>query len=237
MLFNVPMADVLVVEDNLEIALIVSSILKGICSVHTATTVAEAKSLVSKSRFDLILMDLNLPDGSGLNLISNLNQITVGKEIPFLFVSGDQSTESQLAVLSQGAIDYITKPFNPLILKAKVLNCLRRLNKELDEELILGQLIINRKELRAYKANDKDEKNILDLTALEFRLLTVFSDHFNQALTRSVLIDLVWGENTNVIDRVVDQHIFSLRKKIADSQVQIKSLYGFGYRMESSSES
>lgn len=226
------MAEILVVEDNIEMALLVSSILRGVCHVQTATTAAEAQSLFSKDHFDLVLMDLNLPDGNGLSLISNLNRMNVGKDVPFLFLSGDQSAESQLAVLSQGAIDYITKPFHPLILKAKVLNCLKRIDKEVDEEITLGSLLINRKELRAYISKSAEERNVLDLTALEFRLLSVFTEHFNQALTRSVLIDLVWGHNTHVIDRVVDQHIFSLRKKISNSKVQIKSLYGFGYRME-----
>jgi len=226
------MANVLIVEDSLEIVIIVSSILKGVCRVRAAASAAEAKLHFSQEHFDLVLMDLNLPDESGLSLISDFSRMWLGKEVPCLFVSADQSTESQLAVLSQGALDYIVKPFNPLILKAKVMNCLKRINKEFDGEINLGNLIINRKELRAYISNEKEHKEILDLTSLEFRLLTVFSDHFNQALTRSVLIDLVWGDHTHVIDRVVDQHIFSLRKKISNSKLHIKSLYGFGYRME-----
>lgn len=263
------MDEILVVEDNLEIALMLSSILRGACRVQTATSIAEAKDLFSKSHFDLVILDLNLPDGSGLNLASVLSQINPstpmnpmgslnsinstksitthrltfdtintnrfaipGRDVPFLFLSGDQSTESQLAGLSLGAVDYITKPFNPLILKAKVLNCLKRSHREGQEELYLGDLILNKKELRVYSHKNKDDRHSLDLTALEFRLFTAFYDHFNQALTRSVLIDLVWGENTHVIDRVVDQHIFGLRKKLKNSNVQIKSVYGHGYRLE-----
>jgi len=271
MITGLYMDEILVVEDNLEVALILSSILRGSCRVQTATSIAEGKDLFSKSHFDLVLLDLNLPDGSGLNLASILSQInpsppmdtahslsatgipnsittqrvtfdtinpnrvslpSPGRDVPFLFLSGDQSTESQLAGLSLGAIDYITKPFNPLILKAKVLNCLKRSHREGQEELYLGDLILNKKELRVYSHKNKDDRHSLDLTALEFRLFTAFYDHFNQALTRSVLIDLVWGENTHVIDRVVDQHIFGLRKKLKDSNVQIKSVYGHGYRLE-----
>jgi two-component system response regulator ResD len=226
------MADVLVVEDNSETILTVSAILKGICHVFPASSLAEAKKLFGTKKFDLVMIDLNLPDGSGFNLISNMGQLTQGKTIPFLLLSGDISTESQIAGFSMGAEDYITKPFNPFILRARVLNCLRRLQNSTEDEIILGKIIICRKEFRAYRKEITGSRMPIDLTTLEFRLLSVFADHLGDALNRQNLIDLVWGVTTNVVDRVVDQHVFSLRKKLNDTMVDIRSLYGYGYRME-----
>ena len=227
------MSNVLIVEDNNEIRLAVSSILKGICSVSSASSLAEAKRYFESKSFDLIMIDLNLPDGSGFNLISSLGPLAHRRSIPFLLLSGDFSTESQIAGFSMGAEDYITKPFNPFVLRARVLNCLRRLQtSEINDEVLLGNLLVCRKEFRAFKKATNGDRSIIDLTNLEFRLLLVFIDHRGSALNRQNLIDLVWGNNTNVVDRVVDQHIFSLRKKLKDVSVEFRSLYGFGYRME-----
>lgn len=226
------MADVLIVEDNTEVTFAVNSILKGICQVCSASSLAEAKSYFGVKKFDLIMIDINLPDGSGFNLVSVLNQLSHGKTIPFLLLSGDVSTESQIAGFSMGAEDYITKPFNPFILRARVLNCLRRIQNSSDDEVTLSKIIICRKEFRAYRKEADNKRSIIDLTTLEFRLLSVFIDHLGDALNRQNLIDLAWGNATNVVDRVVDQHIFSLRKKLKDTGVEIRSLYGYGYRME-----
>jgi DNA-binding response OmpR family regulator len=226
------MADVLLVEDSSEVTLAISSILKGICHISCASNLAEAKVASGSKKFDLVLIDLNLPDGSGFNLISALGELNQRKPVPFLFISGDVSTETQIAGFSMGAEDYITKPFNPFILRARVLNCLRRLQHGDSDEITLGNLVICQREFRAFSKLETGNRKGIDLTTLEFRLLSVFGDHVGDALNRQRLIDLAWGTNTNVIDRVVDQHIFSLRKKLKDTGVEIRSLYGYGYRLE-----
>jgi DNA-binding response OmpR family regulator len=225
-------ADVLIVEDNREVVMTITSILKGICNVFSAATLSEAKSYCSNKPFDLIMLDLSLPDGSGFDLIPLLNELTKGKAIPFLLISGDISAETQVTGFSMGAEDYVTKPFNPFILRARVINCLRRVQNSTGDEINLGKIVVSRKEFRAFKKALNGDRLPIDLTTLEFRLLSVFIDHLGNALNRQNLIDLVWGSTTNVVDRVVDQHICSLRKKLKDSGIKIRSLYGYGYRME-----
>lgn len=228
------MADVLLIEDNREVTFAVGSILRDICNIQAANSLAEAKMCLNSKKFDLLLIDLGLPDGSGFNLISTFGRSTPGATTPFLLLSGDTSTESQVAGFSMGAEDYITKPFNPFILKARVLNCLRRLQASTANEVSIGGLTICRSEFRAYQTLPDSQKIPLELTTLEFRLLSVFADHLGEALSRQMLIDLAWGSSTNIIDRNVDQHVFSLRKKIRSTNVKILSIYGHGYRMESS---
>lgn len=226
------MLEILVVEDNREVASLIQSLLKGFCEVKTAESLFDAHRYLSNNSFDLLVVDMNLPDGSGLNLAMQLKESKSDKKTPFLFLSGDNSCESQLAGLNLGAEDYITKPFNSHVLRAKILNCLKRNQKNPVETIALADLVINTRELRVnLKLNDGNLQQ-LDLTALEFRLLMVLMNHQNQALSRTNIIDLVWNESTYITDRVVDQHIFCLRKKIASSKVKIKSIYGFGYRLE-----
>ncbi len=221
------MVDILVVEDSAEVALIIKGLLKGFCDVKTVESIADAQSSILKNAYDLVVIDLNLPDGNGLNLANKLKEST-----PFLFLSGDNTNESQLAALNLGAEDYITKPFNHQILRAKILNCIKRHTNESTDIVYLGKLEFHSKDLRAFVKESDGTLTKLDLTSLEYRLLSVLIKHKNQALTRTNIIDLVWNESIYITDRVVDQHIFCLRKKLAGSQVQIKSIYGHGYRLE-----
>lgn len=221
------MVDILLVEDCVEVGSIIQGLLNGFCGVKTVNSIASAQALLLKNKYDLIIIDLNLSDGSGLNLATKIKDTT-----PFLFLSGDTTNESQLAALQLGAEDYIMKPFNHLILRAKVLNCIKRHQNEIKDLITLGNLELHSKEMKAYIKGPLGNLIALDLTTLEYRLLSVFIQHKNQALTRTNIIDLVWSESTYITDRVVDQHIFFLRQKIAGSLLQIKSIYGHGYRLE-----
>ena len=224
--------EVLLIEDNLAVAHQIKHTLSGVCKVHIVSTIKDAVRAIANRNFHLLLVDITLPDGHGFSLISAHSHLPDYHPIPFVFLTCDTSLESQIAGFSLGAQDYITKPFNPHILKARVSNCLRRYRKNDEGELMIGNVMVSQHEFRAYRLDSAGKRLQLNLTSLEFRLLQTLVKNLGHAFSRENLIGQNWSDDTFVIDRVVDQHIFTLRKKLGMTALKIKTIYGFGYRME-----
>jgi DNA-binding response OmpR family regulator len=187
-----------------------------------AATVAQAEMAVTQTAFDLAILDLQLPDGSGFDVREKLRDTDTS--IIYLTVVDDEG--NTVKALDGGADDYITKPFRLRELLARVKAVLRRRSGGSDI-LTLGLVSVNTVTGQATVNN-----RLLELTALEYRLLLMFASHKGQTLTRAVILDNLWDSAGNFVeDNTLTVYIRRLREKLGDS-AHIETVRGMGYRAE-----
>jgi two-component system phosphate regulon response regulator PhoB len=223
---------VLLVEDSPSDQKIVLAALGKIHTVVVAPSIADAEREIQGASFDLVLLDVDLPDGNGFRFFSWLQSQDALKEIPVVFLTLKSETPDEVMGFSLGAEDYITKPVDPQKLRARLEARLRRIRTQKHQHAVVQNagMRLDFTLQRAYvTATGSDE--LLDLTPLEFKLLAHFMRHEEHVFSRDQLIDALWGANTHVIDRTVDMHISNLRKKIGKSGYGIQSMRGVGYRL------
>lgn len=225
------MADkVLIADDDPAIRKLLEKVLhSNDLETVTASSGAEALSLINSHTFDLILMDVMLGDMEGFEVIKTIR----GKGIttPVMIVSGRNEDYDSLYGLSLGADDYITKPFRPLVLGAKVKALIRR-NKSLFSEradtLTCGPFSYDSSAMRFYKDGEE-----LILSAKEGALLLLFMKHPQQVFTKDMIYEHVWGNTIAIDDNAIMVYINRLRSKIeADRQnpQHVITVRGLGYR-------
>lgn len=174
----------------------------------------------------LVLLDLMLPDGSGFDLIARVR--AEGNRIPIIVVSSRDSERDRVSALESGADDYVTKPFSPREVVARVRAVLRRFGFE-DERARELPLRVDTVSRRAFCHGAE-----LELTRVEFDLLAVLAAAPEKVFGRAELIDLVWGSGFAITDRTIDSHVKSLRRKVTQaggSARSIETVRGVGYRL------
>ena len=219
---------VVVVEDEPAIAESVAySLERDGYSVATAGTVAAARDLVASA--DLIVLDLILPDGDGIELLRELR--STGQHAAVIVLSSRDAETDRIAALEIGADDYVTKPFSPREVVARVRAVLRRTSASAVAESAPTPFPLR---------IDKDSrraaiyKQVVELTRVEFDLLAILLQVPGRVYTRAQLIDLVWGDGFALSDRTVDSHVKLLRRKIAEAGGNpdwIETVRGVGYRL------
>jgi two-component system catabolic regulation response regulator CreB len=221
-------AHILVVEDEPAIAESVAYALRrdGF-SVSLAQTLAEA--VVERDRADLVVLDLMLPDGSGFDFIGTLRAARPGK--PVIVLSSRDGEADRVAALETGADDYVTKPFSPREIVARVRAVLRRTSVQSApvEPPDLPPIVVDRATRRAEVSGSP-----LELTRVEFDLLACMLDGPGRVYTRAELIDRVWGDGFAITDRTIDSHVKALRRKLAEAGGDaniIETVRGVGYRV------
>lgn len=178
---------------------------------------------------DLILLDLMLPEVDGLIVCRLLKNDPRTKNIPIVMVTAKVEERDRVAGLELGADDYITKPFSPREVVLRVSAVLRRLQ--------LGKQAEATKRIETHGLTiDMDkhkvltEKGPIDLTATEFKLITLFAGSPGRVFTRDILMDVIWGQEYYGIDRTVDTHVSRLRRKLGKFGAYIETVHGVGYR-------
>jgi DNA-binding response OmpR family regulator len=197
---------------------------------ETASTAKEARKIIKRFQPDLVIVDINLPDDTGFNIcqdISNTNTLIV-------VLSSMKDNEYILEAFEKGADDYIVKPFDLNILKARIKALFRRQKTisyppENQQPLVLDKLTID-----FYRREVALDNQIVPLTALEFDLLYFLANNANRVWDRSEIISAIWNKQDYVgDDRKVDIHIGRIRKKIGDLDGRlIKTIWGRGYMFE-----
>ncbi len=225
------MARILVVEDTPEIQKIIKYTLGSQHNLTIADTISKAESKLEKDIFDIILLDVVLPDGNGFYFCSKVKNGENNNKTPIIFLSSKSKTDDKVMGLSLGAEDYITKPFEPAELKARVQARLRSVEKKdkPTDYLIKDDLKIHLTHQKVYLTQDKKD-NYVDLTPLEYKLLLYFIKNQDRVFSRDLLIEKVWDNDLTISDRTVDTHVSNLRKKLSSSSFSISSIYGIGYR-------
>jgi two-component system alkaline phosphatase synthesis response regulator PhoP len=221
------MKKVLLVEDDQIIHRIVDGAIRRDFELVSAFSVKEGlEKLVSGHEFAAIIIDRGLPDGDGLSMCTQLREQDHLQNVPVIFLSARDSESDKVSGLFAGADDYMTKPFSPLELKARLHARLRTAPKR----LFVGDVEVDLDGIKAFH-HDTQGKRELILTPIEFKLLAVLSQNMDRVLNRDALLDKVWGAECHISDRVVDTHISHLRKKLKDTQTQLEALRGEGYRL------
>lgn len=223
------MYDILLIEDSKDIYYMVDQSINAIANLTWSKTVEDAQSQVLKKKFDLIIIDIGLPDGNGLQLCSSFQSRFA--RTPIFILTGEHDLAQKVLGFSAGADDYITKPFELLELRARISAKLHK-NDQISESLETlkwKELMINSNRHEVTIFNESESTNA-DLTALEFKILLFFAHRTENVLTRDVILDGIWGENTYVNHRTVDTHMSKLRKKLHSASDTIKSVHGKGYK-------
>ncbi len=224
------MTRILVVEDEPGIAFGLETDLQ--MEGYQVSTVQDGAAAVERARagnFDMILLDVMLPGGvDGFQVCRTLRRS--GVSTPIILVTARTHEAEKVMGLEVGADDYVTKPFSLRELRARIKAVLRRTAGELPETYRLGEVEVDftRGELRR-------NSRAVETTQLEFKLLTVFIRNQGRLLSRDRILDLVWGVGTHVTDRVVDNHVLTLRRKIEPDPQRpryLLSVRGVGYRFE-----
>jgi len=188
----------------------------------------DARRLLTAEAPDLLLLDWMLPGRSGLDLAHQLKQSGKTRGLPIIMVSARGEEEDRIRGLETGADDYVTKPFSPRELVARVNAVLRRAKTEDQAEQIeIGGVIIDHLSRRV----TADGRRI-DIAPTEYRLLYFFMSHADRAFSRSQLLDQVWGDQVYVEERTVDVHVRRLRKALEASGHEglLQTVRGVGYR-------
>ena len=223
------MTRILVVEDehNLAVALEDDLTLEG----YDVEVVADGESASRRARaqpFDLILLDVMLPRQDGFDVCRELRR--AGLRTPVILLTAKTQESDKVLGLELGADDYVTKPFSPRELRARVKALLRRAAGDRPDVYRFGDM-----EADFARCECRLKGKPLDVTPFELKLLAAFVRHRGHALTRAQLLDEVWGADTFVTDRVVDTHIANLRKKIEprpDRPRYLVGVRGVGYRFD-----
>jgi DNA-binding response OmpR family regulator len=223
------MARILVVEDEPPIASALEDDLK--LEGYEVEVVRDGDTASRRAReqsFDLIILDVMLPHKDGFEVCRELRR--AGLRMPVILLTAKTQESDKVLGLELGADDYVTKPFSPRELRARVKAALRRTAGEMPEIYRFGDAEVDftRCELRR-------GGRAVEMTPIEFKLLAAFIRHRGQTLSREKLLDQVWGRETFVTDRVVDTHITNLRKKIETKPSEPRFLVnvrGIGYRFE-----
>ena len=195
-----------------------------------AEDIHNAHRLVVDERPDIVLLDWMLPGGSGLELLKRLRGSEATSELPVIMLTARTTEDNIIRGLDVGADDYITKPFAPRELIARIRALLRR-SQGADQDAILQ---VEKLTLDGESKRVMLDGELLDVGPTEFKLLQFFMSHPERAYTRSQLLDRVWGANVYVEERTVDVHIRRLRKSLQatglDYSPLIQTVRGTGYR-------
>lgn len=214
-------------EDNLNRGISLKLQKEGY-TVFSAATVAEGLSLFQANTIDLVICDIGLPDGSGLDLCASIRQKS---DVLFLFLTALDTEVDMITGYEMGADDYVTKPFSMSVLISKISAMLKRTEKTISNVVQTGELTFYINEKRVTKGND-----IISITPTDWKLLMAFIEQPRHILSRNQLLESLWDVNSDYVDEnAVAVNIRRLREKIEpdpSNPVYIKNVRGLGYVWE-----
>ncbi|MBW4513485.1 MAG: response regulator transcription factor [Scytonematopsis contorta HA4267-MV1] len=232
--------DILIVDDEPEIGQLIQLTLeKEGFSCRVSRDGVNALRLFQEQPPDLIILDLMLPGLDGLEVCARIRQKSGAKDPYIMMLTAKGEEIDRVIGLSTGADDYMTKPFSPRELVARVRALLRRSLRQGGQNSVYRtqHFILDVEQRTASLQIDSMEAKILDLTTLEFNLLSTFISNPGRVWNRTQLIDKLWGDNFFGDERVVDTHVARLRKKVEADPANpnfIKTVVGVGYKFEDS---
>ena len=193
------------------------------CAVTRCAALQEAEALLLEREFDLLILDINLPDGSGLALLKTLRRS--GKRTPVILLTANDLELDEVTGLEAGADDYITKPFSLAVLRARVNAQLRRAVPAADGRVELGGFCFDFSQLEFFR-----EGVSIELSKTEQRLLRLLVENRGRTLPRELLLERVWDGGEFVDENALSVAVRRLRAKLLDAP--IKTVYGVGYAWE-----
>ena len=217
-----------IIEDNIRLGKILRKSFGSRYRVDVYENGQDAVLHATSEVYDIILLDMSLPDMSGLEVCKQLRQN--GITAPIIIITGDDSIKSKVSVLDNGADDYIMKPFSNEELKARIRAVMRRSSRAYSS----GKMIVHDLELDPANRTVKRQGKVISLRRREFDLLEYMMRNKGRTVTRSMIIDHVWTGTNTLWTNAIDVHIKSLRDKIDrpfGTRI-IKTIHGIGYKLE-----
>ncbi|SHH86773.1 response regulator transcription factor [Marivita hallyeonensis] len=215
----------LLVEDNLELA---EAVLNRLAldghAVDHAANLSDAEDCLATANYDLILLDVMLPDGDGRDFLARSR---AHLETPVIVLTARSQVSDRVGALDQGADDYITKPFDFSELEARCRAVLRRRGGEARNEIALGSALFD-----PLAGTLRQGDQTIELRNREIRLLEVFARHRGQILSKSQLMDRLFSYDADVTENAIEVYVGRLRRRIDGAGVRIETVRGLGYRME-----
>ncbi len=220
---------ILLVEDEQPIREMVAFALSNAgYQVHEAADARQAQVCIAERLPELILLDWMLPGTSGIDYARRLKREELTRDLPIIMLTARTEEEDKVQGLESGADDYVTKPFSPRELVARIRAVLRRGGPAGEDEILrAGDLTLD---LASHRVSTGD--TLIDMGPTEYRLLEFFMSHLDRVYSRGQLLDRVWGSNVYVEERTVDVHIRRLRKALEPHgfDTLIQTVRGAGYR-------
>ncbi len=219
---------ILIVEDEPAIVELVSFTLRSAgWETHAVNNTADAWAYISRRMPHLVLLDWMLPDQSGIRLLSRIRADRQFNALPVIMLTAKSMEEDKIAGLDHGADDYITKPFSPRELIARIKTVLRRKAPEHGQGILSAGPIV----LDPISCSVMLNEQKVDIGHAEFKLLKFFMAHPDRVFSRSQLLDKVWGDHVVIEERTVDVHVLRLRKVLKTSETLIKTVRSVGYML------
>jgi DNA-binding response OmpR family regulator len=220
------MNNILLVEDDFDLADSLSYYLKSEnYNLFLSHNIKDALNIIETVKIDAAILDISLPDGSGLDLCKTIRSMS---DLPIIFLTAMDEEGDIIKGFDLGADDYVTKPFKARELLSRIKSLLRRINKKSTEIIRIGNIKIDPNQYKIYK-----EKEELEITSLEFRLLLFLIEHKGQVLSREHILASLWDNfDKYVNDNTLTVYIKRLREKIEDDPLDpkiIKTIRGVGY--------
>jgi DNA-binding response OmpR family regulator len=234
------MQKILCVEDSKEFQVFLKTALREY-DVTFAETITDALQILNSgnSHFDLVLIDISLPDGNGMKILPFIKESPKFRDIPVIVLSGDGDVFTKVTAFGIGADDYVIKPPDMSELRARIAARLRNLKLQQKEKIHIEfeNLRIDLQRMSVELINKNSQMIAINLTPLEFKILCLLVNRPGVVFSREHIIDHIWGSETHITTRTVDAHISHLRSKISKSNVEIETVLSFGYKAVSKTES
>lgn len=219
---------ILIVEDEPSIVELVTFTLKEAgWNTFAVNSASEAWEFIQRRMPHMVLLDWMLPDQTGLRLLSRIRGDRQLNELPVIMLTAKSMEEDKIAGLDNGADDYITKPFSPRELTARIKALLRRKTPEHAQSLMSAGPVT----LDPVSCSVMLHEQKIDIGHAEFKLLKFFLAHPERVFSRSQLLDKVWGDHVVIEERTVDVHVLRLRKALKDAESLIKTVRSVGYML------
>ncbi|MGZ3241921.1 MAG: response regulator [Burkholderiaceae bacterium] len=219
---------ILIVEDEPSIVELVMFTVKEAgwdgFAVHTSS---DAWDFMQRRMPQLVLLDWMLPDQTGLRLLSRIRADRQLHELPVIMLTAKSMEEDKIAGLDHGADDYITKPFSPRELTARIKALIRRKSPQHAQNMMTAGAVA----LDPVSCSVSLHEQKIEIGHAEFKLLKFFLSHPDRVFSRSQLLDKVWGDHVVIEERTVDVHVLRLRKALKDAEYLIKTVRSVGYML------
>lgn len=223
------MPEILLIDDNQDIGELITVGLRPHSVTH-ARSFCEAEQALKASSYDLLIIDINLPDGNGFDFCMRLSQNPQYQNVPKIILSAEKEVADKVYGFSCGADDYLTKPFHLAELRARIESLIRRMQPQVKNIIAVAGFSFDTEFLKCYRVASDDSKKDLELTPTEFRIFITLVKAKGHVVTRKNLEQAAWEpQGAHIKIRGIDTHIAHLRKKLGADMNMIVSVYGQGY--------